>query len=286
MTATTRILLGLHAGEAPEGGIALAARLAASLRAAIHGLLVEEPGLVDAAALPFTRIISRTGAHGPDFSTVTLERALALTERTCRDMLCAMAQPAHVPWTMQRERGDLAATLSACMETGDIVVMPQAGGSGSYRRAMVDVRLMTRRARGVVIVRKSGSATQIHSGPVVAIDDGSDAGAGSVSLAAQLAAGMNRPLQVIVFAGTAAEAEAIQQRARAVASPRSSVRFHRLSPDHSGALSLKLRMLAPSLVVAEIEAEPLRDDASVLELQRASSAPLLLLGRSAPGNVP
>ena len=66
--------------------------------------------------------------------------------------------------------------------------------------------------------------------------------------------------------------------------PGLAIRFHRLSPAHAGAIALKVRMLAPSLVVADIESTPLRDDDTVLELQRACSAPLLLAGRSAPSN--
>lgn len=282
MTTITRILLGLHAGETPEGSIVLATRLAASLRATVHGLVVEDEGLADAAALPLTRIISRKGTPASDFSTVILQRALALTERSCRDMLCALAQTAQVPWTMQRERGDLPAALSARVESGDIVIMPQPGGGGLSRRAVVDVRLMTRRARGVVMVRRARSGTRLNSGPIVALDGAEQAGQGAVSLAAELAAGLDRPLHVVVLADASAEAQTIEHRARAAAPPGLAIRFHRLSPAHAGAIALKVRMLAPSLVVADIESTPLRDDDTVLELQRACSVPLLLAGRSAP----
>lgn len=278
-TASTRILLGLDAGEAPEASIALAARLAAALRAAIHGLLVEEQDLIDAAALPFTRIISRKGTAAPDFSTVALTRSLELAERGCRDMLCAMAQPAHIPWTMQRERGELGAALSARVEAGDIVIMPQAGG---HRRAQADIRLMSRRARAVVMVRRSRRSASVASGPVVVLDSGERSGAGAIPLAAQLASGMGRTLHVIVIAGTAAEAEAIEHRARAAVTPGAGIRFHRESASHTEAIARQLRMLAPSLVVADIEAALLRNDDTLLELQRASSAPLLLLGSAAP----
>ena len=284
MATITRILLGLHAGEAPERSIELAARIAASLRATIHGLVVEDEGLADAAALPFTRIISRKGTPAPDFSTVILQRALALTERSCRDMLCAVAQRAQVPWTMQRERGELAAALSARVESGDIVIMPQAGGAGPSRRALVDVRLMTRRARAVVMVRRARSAVRLSSGPVVVLDAADGTGPGAVSLGAELAGGMDRPLHVVVLADSPAEAELIERRARAAAPPGLAIRFHRLSPAYAGAIALKVRTLAPSLVVADIESTPLRDDDTVLELQRACSAPLLLAGRSAPSN--
>jgi hypothetical protein len=279
---TPRILLGLKAGEPPQGSIALATHLAVSLRAAVHGLLIEEQGLIDAAALPFTRIAARTGTHAPVFTSISLERAFGLSAQACRDMIGMMAQAAHVPWTMQRERGEFASTLRERAKTGDIVIMPGPSGGAAAGAALTDIRLIASRASAVVMMARVSPSWQLEAGPVVAIDEGDLAGARTISLAAKLAVGMNRPLHVIVIAGTAAEAAAIKQRACAAAARAQLIRFHWLRPGHEEAFALKLRMLAPSLVVADIEGELMRDDAAVREFQRASKAPMLLLASSTP----
>ena len=281
LPVTRRILLGLNAGQPAKTEIVLAARLAESLQAAIHGLLIEEQGLMDAASLPFTRITARAGTRAPDFTSVALERAFGLAERACRDTICMMAASARVQWTMQRERGELVTTLQLRTETGDIVIMPGSAGAAAGRPTIADIRLIAGRAIAVLMMQAARSSLPIEAGPVVAIDDGDIAGAVTVGLAAQIASGMDRPLHVIVLGRTMADAEAIERCAREAAWHRQAMRFHQLAPDQTDAIALKLRMLAPSLVVANIEADPLRSDATVLDLQRASSAPFLLLGRAA-----
>jgi len=279
---TPRILLGLKAGEPPQGSIALATRLAVSLRAVVHGLLIEEQGLIDAAALPFTRIAARAGTHAPVFTSISLERAFGLSAQACRDMIGMMAQAAHVPWTMQRERGEFASTLRERVKAGDIVIMTGVSGGAAASVALADIRLIASRASAVVMMAQVRPSWQLEAGPVVAIDDGDLAGARTISLAAKLAAGMDSPLHVIVIASTAAEAAVIEQRASAAAAEAHAKRFHWLRPGHGEAVALKLRMLAPSLVVVDIEGEPIRDDAAIREFQRASKAPMLLLAGSMP----
>ena len=273
--APTRIVLGLQPGDAGEDCIHVASRLAMAMQAAIHALVVEEQTLLDAAALPFTRIVARPGQTPPEFSVATVERATTRAERRFRQALSAEAQPMRIPWSMQRERGELAQALSAFAGAADIVMLPDARGGNLNRLVMA--RVMASRVRGVVIARRENAIAGNGPGPVVVLDEGGPGGESAVALATKLAAGMGRPLHVLVLAGSAREADVIEQRAFELTAPLRGVQLHRLPADRGDAIMARLASLDAALLVASIDTPALASDAALLELQRASGAPLLLM---------
>ena len=272
-----RILLGLKAGEILDESISLAARLAATLEAAVHGLLVEEDALFDAAGLPFTRIVTRGGTTAPEFTVSAVQRAFGEAERLCRQSLATMAQASRVPWTMQCERGEIAACLSAHAQAGDIVVVPDAGGHGLRRQVLATARLVASHTQGVVIAGRGGRAPAHEGGPVLAIDEGGPAGQAVVSFAARLAAGLNRPLHVLAIAASAEAAGASRKRAGELAGGKLQLRHSWLPAGNAAPLARRLAALAPSLLVADIGGGMFGDDTAIMDVQRAAGAPLVLL---------
>lgn len=277
--APTRIVLGLQPGDAGEDCIHVASRLAMAMQAAIHALVVEEQILLDAAALPFTRIVARPGQTPPEFSVATVERATTRAERRVRQALSAEAQPMRIPWSVQRQRGELAQALSAFAGAADIVMLPEARGRNLNRLVMA--RVMASRVRGVVIARRENAIVRNGSGPVVVLDQGGPGGDRAVALAARLAAGMGRPLDVLVLAGSSHEAEIIEQRVFELTAPLREAHLHRLPADRGDAIKARLTSLGAALLVASIDTPALASDAAILELQRAGGAPLLLSGAPA-----
>jgi hypothetical protein len=280
-TAPTRIVLGLQPGDSGEDCIHIASRLAHAMRAAIHALLVEEQTVMDAAALPFTRIVARSGQTVPEFTPQSMEKAASLAERRFRRALSVEAQPVSIPWSVQRQRGELAAALSACASSSDIVMLPGAAARQPSRLPMV--RGMASRVRGVVIVRRQPAPVNNASAPVVVLDEGSPGGTAALALAAQFAAGMDRTLHVLVVADSTFDAEAIEQRVRHLAMQARHVHVHRLPAGRGDAMKARLAGLGAALVVASIDTPALASDAAIIELQRASGAPLLLAGK--PGQL-
>ncbi len=277
--AQTRIVLGLQPGDAGEDCIHVASRLAMAMQAAIHALLVEEQTVLDAAALPLTRIVARPGQTPPEFTVATIERATIRAERRFRQALSAEAQPMRIPWSVQRKRGELAQALSAFAGAADIVMLPEARERNLNRLLMA--RVMASRVRGVVIARRVNAVVRNGTGPVVVLDEGGHGGATAVALAAKLAAGMGRPLHVLVLAGSAHEAEVIEQRAVELTMQLREAHLHRLPAARGDAIKARLASLGAVLVVASIDTPALVSDAAILELQRASGAPLLLSGTTA-----
>ena len=247
----SRVLVVLNAGHAADEGIALAARLAACLQANVHALLVEDQSLLDAAALPFTSIVARRGVTPPEFSLSAVERALNQAEQDVRAAFSAQAHRLHLSWTMQRQRGDLATSLSACAVASDIVVLPADRSRARPPQLMGELRQVTTQVRGFVLPPRQHAARSRHSGPVVAIDVDDHAGAAVVSLASQLAAGMDCPLRVISLAGSAL--------------------------DNVDDLAARLRSIAPSLLVASLHAGEPASETALASLQDAARAPVLLL---------
>lgn len=277
--APTRIVLGLQALESGEECVHIASRLAMAMQAAIHALLVEEQSMLDAAALPLTRIVARPGQTPQEFSVAAVERATARAERRFRQVLSAEAQPMRIPWSVQRERGELAQSLAAFAGAADIVMLPEARGRSLNR--LVLARVMATRVRGVVIARRQNAAVGNGSGPVVVLDQGGRGGDNAVALAARLAAGMDRPLHVLALAGSSHEADVIEQRALELTGHLRETHVHRLPAARGDAIKARLAGLGAALVVASIDAPALASDAALLELQRASGAPLLLSGTTA-----
>lgn len=97
-------------------GIAVAARLAASLDAALRGVFVEDEALLNVAAMPFTRHI---GAGGESFGSID-ERAVlqqfAAHAARLRTMMETAARAQSIGWTFDVVRGP---STIATLDIGD-----------------------------------------------------------------------------------------------------------------------------------------------------------------------
>lgn len=247
----TRILVALNAGDAADEGIALAAQLASCLQAGILALLVEDQALLDAAALPFTSIVARRGVRPPDFSVSAVERSLDQAEYDIRAAFSAVTRRLNLSWTVERQRGDLADSLSGCAAASDILILPVNNFRAGLPKVLSDFRKVAEQVRGVVLSPRQQTSRLRRPGPVVVIEDEDQAGAGIVSLASQLAAGMDCPLRVVRLAGS--------------------------GPGSDDVLAARLAALGPSLVVAGMKNEPFITNAVMATLQTSTRAPVLLL---------
>jgi nucleotide-binding universal stress UspA family protein len=249
--ADTRILLALDASDSADEGIALAVRLASSLQAAIHGLMVEDQALLDAAALPFTSIVARGGVPPPEFSVAAVERSLDQAEQNVRAAFSAVTHQLHLSWTVQRQRGDLLGSLSACAAASDIVVLPVDSLRAGSPTILSDLHKITEQVRGVVLTPRQQTFRHRRPGPVVAIDDQNQMGTGVVALASQLAAGMDCPLRVLRLAGSVL--------------------------GNDDVLAARLAAVGPSLLVASMHTGLFTSESAMSRLQKAARAPVLFL---------
>lgn len=279
-----RIVVGLQSVEALDETIEAAAVLASTVQGEILGLFVVEQALLDAAGLPLT-VITATRRHVEQRLTAKMVRdAMDRAERTCRASLDAIARRAGVNWSIERHQGDFTTALLDSTTAGDFVVVPAWSGLSSRSQQVSNIRQVAQNAFGVMIVHTSRLPVARHA-PVVAIDDGDQTGAETISVAVQLAKVTGRRLNVLALATTPAGAEAIKARARAIAGPRQALSISQLVHPGQDAIAARLAALSPCFVVGDIQGEPFRDDPAVIKLQRAAGAPVLLLhGTNQPGS--
>jgi len=111
MTAR-RIVLGLDAGT-PMRDLEAAAALAARTGAELVGLFVENPELLQFAALPFAREIGGASAARRGLDVASVERSLRALALEAERMLAGTAGRSAVRWSFRVARGVLVEVLLA-----------------------------------------------------------------------------------------------------------------------------------------------------------------------------
>ncbi len=270
-----RIIVGMRSTSEVDRAMAAAAVLASVVEAEIVGLFVQEPSMLQLAEFPFARVLDFNSPSPRKVSPTLMQDAIARTAAVCKRALSAHASKARVNWSFSSEKGEFSARLKTLAGSGDFVVLPgQTHGFGT-RNLIEDVRALPESVAGVVVAALHRSAQ--GAGPVVAIDDGDEAGSQTVVLAARMAAISGQPLHLFVISGSQAEAARIEARAAAMTGPGQTVLMHRYTQGSPQSLAAGLSHLSPSFVVGDLNGEPFGDDSSAIALFRAARAPVLLL---------
>jgi len=273
MNLPRRIVVML--GSEGEAGAALeaAAMLASAIDARLAGLFVEDQELFDLAGLP--SMVAGTG--GP--ARLTPERmaqALRDEARTCQRLMAQMAGRAHLSFEFMSARGDRRTLLGEASLKGDLVLCQASLGGPAAAEVAALARHTTTAAAGVALI---GPLARLRTGPVVAIDDGDEAGQQTIALAAQLAARQHQKLIVVALAADQKAAEPIIARARTIAGHGADLATRLLPPDDLERLADVLAETEPCCVVGDLEGRPFTDDQAVAQAVRAARAPLILLRR-------
>lgn len=273
-----RIVVGFRSGANAERAVAAAAVLAGITEAKIVGLFVQEESMFDLAEFPFARVLNFDNPAPREISRQSMQEAFARTAAVCKRVLSKRAGKARVNWSFSTKQGDLNAVVEAMAGTGDYLVLSgETHGMGTHSLIRT-LRMVPAGVGGVVVAalhRESRSTS-----PVVAIDDGDDAGARTVALAARLAALEGRPLHLIVIAASDADADRIQARAATSVSGKQTMTTHRHLPGSPQSIAASLVHLSPFFVVGDLDGEPFADDQTAVSLFRAAKAPVLLLRKT------
>jgi hypothetical protein len=120
-----RVVVPLDAAADDRIAIDTATRLAARIKAPLHGVFVEDEELLWAAALRFTRQ-STLGAAAEPFTLESTALALQAAAARARQEFAAAAEQAGLRWSFEIVRGPAARALAGVGER-DLVV---AGGVG------------------------------------------------------------------------------------------------------------------------------------------------------------
>jgi nucleotide-binding universal stress UspA family protein len=205
-----RILVAIDASAASLDALAAAAALAVRLGSELRGLFVEDEDLLRLAALPFADIVRSPGGERERIDPASAEVALRAIGSRARDAFERVASRQGVTWTFQVSRGRVVREVLAAAASADLVVLGAAGHGRPMRGAVGETaRAAAARAPAPVLLLARGARL---GGGVVAVDDGTPAGARALAAARSLAPEGEPP--TIVCPGDAAAIALVDPIAR------------------------------------------------------------------------
>lgn len=239
-----RLLVALPPEETALALLDVALSMAERLEREMVAVLVEDRRLLASAALPFTRIVSRTGAGEREFDVAATERMIRVFAERARHRLAEVTRSRRVRWRIETSRGLEAVTVG----TGDVLAVATPS-------SLWPEEPPARLPCPVLVMGRPG-------GPLVFVHQGGRAGP---ELARDVARRTQLPL--LVLAGderAAAEARAVLgEEARIETCPVGDV----------DRLAARLRALAPGLVLIDACEDRAAWRAVVEALRPAASRP-------------
>lgn len=199
-----RILVALDASTHSLAALEAAVKLAASLKAEIVGLFVEDVNLLRLAGLPFARELRYPLASRP-LDSGRMEQELKLQAAQARRALVAAAERREVSWSFRVVRGQVTPEVLAAALEADLLTLGRASRSLTRRvRLGSTARAALYETRGSVLLVQQGLGDH-H--PVVVTYDGSALADQALQVAADMARANGGSLLVLLIAGEAAVAE-------------------------------------------------------------------------------
>lgn len=180
--AFRRILLAVDGSAECRVRVEVAAGLAASLRATVAGVFVEQEQLLAASQGPLAREVSRRGGPARALERTTLERELRAQAEVARRALESVARRRKVEWSFTTVRGRGEHELAQLAQAADLVAVAGMDDASGAAPALL---LHGRRGR------------HMGPGPVVVADDGGAESRAAVQVATAIARADGRRLRVL-----------------------------------------------------------------------------------------
>lgn len=197
--------------------------LASSLKAAIHGLYVEDANVLNAANLPFSREVTLQTAKVRKTSASSMERELRAYADRVRDLLQQHATTARVTSSFSIIRGPRLATIIRESRDARLVVFPAVSSKWSSTGAQNDYHLRN---------------------TIALYYDGTDSADSALSIATSIA---NRDgADLVVMTSERAHAEKLRQ---GMQTQSLKVIVHSLKKQELGTLLTELSPYSPRLFV-------------------------------------
>lgn len=194
-----RAVIGMHP-RMPRQGMTLAVDLAVLLQLELHGLFVEEAGLLGLAGLPFARELRPLGGWRP-LEASGLAEDLQLLARASERLFAEATRRLERASRFEVVRGSTAEALGAVSRSGDILVIVEPASPAEQATLQFSAMMSAAfRSRAAVLLVPPRLARR--TGPVVALADATDDPA--VAAAADIAAAAGEKLVVRAMAGALA----------------------------------------------------------------------------------
>lgn len=181
-----RLVFGMQP-SAPDQAMRFAVEVARLLNLDLLGMFLEDTSLQDLATIPFAREFRSLGGGWHPIDVKRLSDELELAARTAQRAFTEAAKRLSTQWRFEVARGPMASTITAVLQTSDIVMIGEPGGIGERFSQQFSwlIQAAFRSAAAVMVVPSQILRTK---GPVVAIaattDDPSIVAAAGIARAA------------------------------------------------------------------------------------------------------
>lgn len=165
-----RIVLGLPCHRR-DRGLRLAAEMAGLLQLDLHGLFVEEEGLLDLASLPFARELKLLGGGWNPLDASGLSRDLELAAKSAARAFAVAAKGLRTTCRFEIIRGSMARTIESMSGASDIVLLAEPGSPAEDPQFLANLDAAFHSAAAVLLVPDRIAR---HAGPIVAVAQRSD----------------------------------------------------------------------------------------------------------------
>jgi hypothetical protein len=274
-----RVVLKLGFSEPSRVALEAAIRVAQAFQSEIESLFVEEPQLLEAASLPFTREVSLTGRQRRDFTPEVVARQMRHVAHDLMRRVEAMARLAEVPSRSTIVRDEpLQAMARACRERGPWNVIALADGTIPASGAAI--RQLFERVADTTGVVFAGPRARTKRGPVViALEDAAQLEA-MLRAARRLApAESEERVVVLLIADDEAGLAELEGQVRLALAQGADFTIARAAPAHGSPLgpAEALRRLAGGFIIAELGRRLVPAAGDLRHLASALECPLLVV---------
>jgi hypothetical protein len=276
--ARGRVVLQLCWGNPSPLAIEAAIRVAQAFQSEIESLFVEDQQLIELAAFPFAREISRTGRRSWAICTSDIEREMKLAFAALQRRIQALARAADVPVRHRVVRDEpMKALAEACAECGpwNVVALAEPFGSGAcheLHRLLDSVSNTT----GLVVVGPQGQRT---TGPVIVAAEDIDRLSGMLHAAERLVTVTGRDIVVFLIADGEEQLHWMEGQARLLLGERPNIRvaLAKLALGASASVAEALRRMKGGFVISRFGGLVVPSEGDLKPLAAALECPLFLV---------
>ncbi len=238
-----RILVALDTAEPSAAALEEAARLAAGLHAELVGLFIEDAELLQAAALPMTRMVPYQTRTLADFDPASLQRAYRIWSAEVRRSLEAVAAQWRIKWSFQIARGIYTEQLMATIRAGDLLALASSKHQRRSRTGLAAFTVAAQAPCSLFLMYRRWETWK----PVVVVYEGSEE---TLAMGQTLASIYNLPLVVLVLApsedAAQTETDAVRRYLGTADRPADLIPVSQVTAERIGDT---LRKLTPGIII-------------------------------------